>query len=91
VTWDSSINDLAVTWRDTDVASLKVLYWHLLEDSSLENLIDDWLFGLRIEAKTSEGGSRRVNRSTWPRRIKSNAVAFEHCPVRILSVSLFCV
>jgi len=46
VTWDGGNNDLTVTWRDTGVASMKVLYWHLLEESSHENLIDDWLFGL---------------------------------------------
>ena len=31
VTWDSSNNDLTATWRDTGVASLKVLYWPYLK------------------------------------------------------------
>jgi hypothetical protein len=39
-------NDMTVTWRDAGVASLKVLYWPVLEESSHENLIEAWQFGL---------------------------------------------
>ena len=41
-------------WKDAGVASLEVLYWPLLEESSHENLIEDWQFGLSTEIAVYE-------------------------------------